>query len=124
MPYVTRSKGKRRTTRYAIATIAALLRAPRLQPGWRSLPKNFRVTSGEAIAYNSSGASWRHFCGACGTGLYFINEDMLPGIVDIQSATLDNAQDHAPGAQIQTAERLGYMGKLSQMPEFDRYPGP
>ena len=86
--------------------------------------ENFRITSGEAIAYNSSGASWRHFCGACGTGLYFINEDMLPGIVDIQSATLDNAQDHAPGAQIQTAERLGYMGKLSQMPEFDRYPGP
>ena len=56
--------------------------------------------------------------------MYFINEDMLPGIVDIQSATLDNAQDHSPGAQIQTAERLSYMGELGQMPEFERYPGP
>lgn len=84
---------------------------------------DFRVTKGEAIAFNSSGASWRHFCGTCGTGMYFINEEMLPGIVDIQSATLDDAQAHPPGAQIQTAERLAYMADLAAMPEFERYPG-
>ncbi|MBX7482298.1 GFA family protein [Qipengyuania qiaonensis] len=85
---------------------------------------DFRVTRGKAMAYNSSGASWRHFCGQCGTGLYFINEEMLPGIVDIQSATLDDAQAYPPGAQIQTAERLAYMADLAAMPEFERYPGP
>lgn len=55
--------------------------------------------------------------------MYFINEDMLPGIVDIQSATLDDAQEHSPGAQIQTAERLDYMADLGNLPEFERYPG-
>ena len=85
--------------------------------------ENFRITKGEAVAFNSSGDSWRHFCGTCGTGLYFINETTLPGIVDIQSATLDDAAEHLPGAQVQTAERLPYMADLSSMPEFLRYPG-
>lgn len=85
--------------------------------------ENFRVTKGEAAAYNSSGDSWRYFCGTCGTGLYFINETMLPGIVDVQSATLDDAPEHPPAAQIQTAERLPYMADLGALPEFERYPG-
>ena len=84
----------------------------------------FRITQGTAIAYNSSGESWRHFCGTCGTGIYFINEQMLPGIVDVQSATLDDARDHPPAVQIQTAERLDYMTTLNAMPAFERYPGP
>ena len=92
---------------------------------WMAFPSDrFRVTKGEATAFNSSGASWRHFCGTCGTGLYFINEEMLTGIVDIQSATLDDAHDHPPGAQIQTAERLRYMADLANLAEFERYPGP
>lgn len=91
---------------------------------WMAIPEgSFRVTKGEAAAYNSSGKSLRHFCGTCGTGLYFINEDMLPGIVDIQSATLDDAASHPPAAQIQTAERLAYMADLATLPEFERYPG-
>lgn len=91
---------------------------------WMAFPAgNFRVTKGEAVAFNSSGASIRHFCGTCGTGLYFINEEMLPGIVDIQSATLDDAQAHPPAAHIQTAERLSYMASLDALPEFERYPG-
>ena len=85
--------------------------------------ENFNVIKGKAVSYNSSCASWRHFCGQCGTGMYFINEQMLPGIVDIQSATLDDAQVHPPAAQIQTAERLDYMADLAAMPQFERYPG-
>ena len=84
---------------------------------------DFRITKGETVAFNSSGASIRHFCGTCGTGLFFFNEEFLPGIVDIQSATLDDAEDHAPGAQVQAAERLGYMADLSKLPEFERFPG-
>ncbi|MBL4895854.1 MAG: GFA family protein [Erythrobacter sp.] len=92
---------------------------------WMAFPaENFNVIKGKAVPYNSSGASWRHFCGRCGTGMYFINEQMLPGIVDIQSATLDDAQAHPPAAQIQTAERLDYMSDLAAMPQFERYPGP
>lgn len=91
---------------------------------WMALPSaGFRVTQGAAVAYNSSGTAFRHFCGTCGTGLYYINEQLLPGIVDVQSATLDDAQGHAPGIQIQTAERLGFMARLDDLPAFERYPG-
>ena len=91
---------------------------------WIAFPASgFRVTQGEPRAFNGSGASIRHFCGTCGTGLYFINEDMLPGIVDIQSATLDDADSLAPGAQIQVADRLDWMARLDELPEFSRYPG-
>ena len=31
------------------------------------------------------GASKRYFCSTCGTPLYFVNEDMLPGIVDVHT---------------------------------------
>lgn len=91
---------------------------------WIAVPAPaFRVTQGEARSYNGSGESIRYFCGTCGTGLYFINDAMLPGIVDIQSATLDDTGRHAPGAQIQVAERLGWMADLNDLPCFDRYPG-
>jgi hypothetical protein len=90
---------------------------------WMAFPaENFRVTKGEAVAYNSSGKSIRHFCGTCGTGLWFLNEQYLPGIADIQAATLDDANAYAPSVQIQTAERLDYMAKLSELPEFERFP--
>jgi hypothetical protein len=84
---------------------------------------NFRITKGKPIEFNSSGASFRYFCGTCGTGLYFINEQFLPGIVDIQSATLDDAASYAPEAQVQTAERLEYMARLSELTAFERFPG-
>ena len=91
---------------------------------WMAFPVgSFRLTKGQAVAYNSSGASIRHFCGTCGTGLYFLNEEMLPGLVDVQSATLDDAMAIAPDAQIQCAERLPWMARLNELPEFSRFPG-
>jgi hypothetical protein len=81
------------------------------------------VTQGEAAVYAGSEHGRRHFCIQCGTGLFYTNAAMLPGIVDIQSATLDDAADHAPGAQIQVAERFEWMAHLGDMPEFARYPG-
>lgn len=90
---------------------------------WMAFPAPaFRVTQGEAKDYNSSGASHRFFCGTCGTGLYFVNEEMLPGIVDIQSATLDDAAAHPPSAQIQTAGRLAWMEHLAELPAFRHWP--
>lgn len=83
----------------------------------------FRVVKGEAVAFNSSGASFRNFCARCGTGLWFTNEEMLPGIVDVQTATLDDPEAFAPQAHIQTAERIGWMEKSHELPEFERYPG-
>lgn len=79
------------------------------------------VTQGEPVTYEGRNGARRQFCPRCGTGLLYTNAAMLPGIVDIQSATLDRPE--APGAQIQCAERLDYMADLGALPEFLRFPG-
>jgi hypothetical protein len=48
---------------------------------------------------------------------------VLPGLVDIQIATLDDPAALTPQAQIQVAERIAWMADLAKMPEFARYPG-
>jgi hypothetical protein len=85
---------------------------------------NFSVLSGEPQVYNSSAAALRHFCGTCGTGLWYLNEPYLPGIVDIQVATLDDPEALPPGAHIQAAEELSWMKTVADLPHFQRYPGP
>jgi hypothetical protein len=88
------------------------------------VPKDsFSVTQGEARRWDGNGGAERYFCGTCGTGLYYLNDAVLPGIADIQSVTLDQPEAFPPAAQIQCAERLGYMAKLGELPEFERWPG-
>ena len=91
---------------------------------WLAVPKaSFRVIQGQARRWDGTNGAERYFCGDCGTGLYYFNEGVLPGIADIQSATLDNPGQFPPTVQIQCAERLGYMAKLGALPEFERFPG-
>ena len=90
---------------------------------WTALKASvFRMTDGAPVTFNSSGASMRSFCGRCGTGLWFTNEQMLPGIVDVQTATLDDPEAFAPQAHVQIAERIGWMKSAHELPEFERYP--
>ena len=81
------------------------------------------ITQGSPKTANVNGQSLRSFCPDCGTGLCFRNADFLPGIVDIQSATLDDPEALPPGAHIQTAERLHWMESAHALPAFARYPG-
>lgn len=81
------------------------------------------VTKGEPKAFNSSGETWRSFCADCGTGLFYRNQTFLPGIVDIQSATLDDPDALPAGAHIQTAERIKWMETAHSLPAFERFPG-
>lgn len=83
---------------------------------------DFKVTQGEAKTRNSSGTSMRSFCADCGTGLWFRNAVVLPGIVDVQLATLDDPGAFAPQVHIQTAERIGWMESAHSLPEFARFP--
>jgi hypothetical protein len=87
------------------------------------LEDEFKVTQGEPKVFNSSGTAFRSFCGNCGTGLAYRNEQFLPGIVDIQAATLDKPEAFPAGAHIQTADRIDWMGSAHTLPEFERYPG-
>ncbi len=83
----------------------------------------FRVTKGAAKTHNSSGDSMRSFCPDCGSGLYFTNATTLPGIVDIQSATLDDPDALAPQVHIQVVDRIGWMTEAHSLPAFKRFPG-
>lgn len=92
--------------------------------GWIAF-KDDRVTvTGKPVAHASSPGVTREFCGTCGTGLFYRNPDLLPGIVDIQSCTLDHPEAFPPGAHIQAAERLAWMEGVDGLPKFERYPGP
>jgi len=83
----------------------------------------FRITKGEPSSYNGAGKSFRYFCGNCGTPLFFFNEDFLPGIVDIQTVTLDDPDEFGPQAHVQVAERRKWMVGVQDLPAFERFPG-
>jgi hypothetical protein len=82
----------------------------------------FALTQGEPRLYNGSGQSMRYFCGACGTGVFFRNAQNLPGIVDVQAATLDDPEAFPAGVHIQTADRIGWMETAHTLPAFERFP--
>lgn len=91
--------------------------------GWLAVPSGaFRLIEGAPAIYRSSPGTERHFCSACGTGLYFINEDLLPGIVDIQIATLDDPDAFPPEALIQLADAPAWLETLPTLPQFERFP--
>jgi hypothetical protein len=93
--------------------------------GWAAFPADgLTVHSGTAKVYASSEHGRRHFCPDCGTGLFYYNEHVLPGLVDIQIATLDDPAAMAPDANIQVADRIGWMATAHELPVFDRYPAP
>jgi hypothetical protein len=92
--------------------------------GWMAFATDeVTVTKGTPKIYTGKTGSQRHFCPDCGTGLLFTNAQTLPGITDIQTATLDSAAEELPQAQIQCADRLPWMEQLADLPEFARYPG-
>lgn len=84
---------------------------------------DFRITKGAAVTYEGEGGSIRSFCGTCGTPLSFVNEQMLPGITDLPTVTLDDPDAVEPQAQIQVAERRSWMENLEELPVFERFPG-
>lgn len=76
--------------------------------GWAMYAENaLKVSRGQPKIYNSSEHGRRHFCGKCGTGLFYVNADMLPAIVDIQSATYDNPDAVPPRCRRACRNRSG-----------------
>ena len=80
------------------------------------------LTKGTPKTINSSGTAMRSFCAACGSGLFYRNAAILPGMLDVQTATLDNPEALPPTVQIQTAERIGWMQHLNDLAECNRFP--
>lgn len=91
---------------------------------WAEFPEaSLTMIQGEPKTINSSGTAMRSFCGECGTGLFYRNAAILPGIVEVQLATLDAADTLVPTMHIQTAEQLRWMGRAHELPAFERFPG-
>jgi len=75
---------------------------------WAEYPEDaLSVTQKSPKTINSSGAAMRSFCADCGSGLFYRNAGILPDLVDVQLATLDDPNALTPTAHIQTAERIG-----------------
>jgi hypothetical protein len=92
--------------------------------GWAMFrTEHVKVTQGEPRAYASSEHGRRHFCAACGTGLFYTNDKVLPGITDVQSGTLDDPDAIPAQIHIQTADRIGWMKGVESLPQFERFPG-
>jgi len=83
-----------------------------------------RITHGAPKKRASSEHGRRYFCADCGTGLFYTSDAYLPGLIDVQTATLDEPdQIMAPQALVQVGERIGWMENLHGLPAFARYPG-
>ena len=91
--------------------------------GWTMYPQQaLRFVRGEPKTYNSSADGRRLFCADCGTGLVYVNGKVLPGIVDIQSATYDDPGAVPARCHIQVAERIKWMETAHELPAFERFP--
>lgn len=80
------------------------------------------IKAGTPKTINASGTAMRSFCPDCGTGLFYRNGTVLPGMVDVQAATLDNPNALTPTIQIQTAERLDWVTHMNELPGHERFP--
>jgi len=89
---------------------------------WFLVVETSLSVEGEPRTYESSLGTTRQFCGRCGTGLFYRNADIFPGGVDVQLATLDHPERIAVTEQVQTADRLRWMGHLDTLPAHGGYP--
>lgn len=90
---------------------------------WAEFPEpQLRITKGTPKTINSSGAAMRSFCPDCGTGLFYRNAEILPGVVEVQASTLDDPGALPPTVQIQTAEQQPWLAHLSALKAYERFP--
>jgi hypothetical protein len=90
---------------------------------WGLVGRDQLKVEGETKEYSSSENGRRHFCPECGTALFYTNEQIFPGLIDVQIATLDDPEEISPNMQVQAAERIRWMERIGSIPSFDRYPG-
>lgn len=90
--------------------------------GWALFPETAVTISGEPAEYRSSADVIRRFCGTCGTSLFYTNPVIFPGMVDIQTATLDDQGQFPPAIHIQYAAAAPWMDACLGLPKFAHYP--
>ena len=91
---------------------------------WALYPEAAVTIAGSPKSYESSEHGRRLFCGDCGSSLFYTNAVVFPGLIDVQTGTLDDPGFIPAGAQVQVAERVGWVAELASIPTFERYPAP
>ncbi len=95
-----------------------------LTTAWVGYPvEALTVEQGEPRTYSSTSGVERQFCGICGTSLFYTNQPMMPGVVDVLTATLDEPQDFAPQIHVNMADALPWEAGVESLPKFARFPG-
>lgn len=90
---------------------------------WAEFPEaQLKVVQGTPKTINSSGSAMRSFCPDCGSGLFYRNQDFLPGVVEVQSSTFDDPNRAPPTCQIQTAEQQSWVPHLAGLKAHARFP--
>jgi hypothetical protein len=82
----------------------------------------FVVSKGELKTIKGQNGAERLFCGRCGTGIAYKNQKILPDLLDVQTATLDEPDAHIPEINIQLADQIGWESTAHDLPGFDRFP--
>jgi len=91
--------------------------------GWAIFRREQVAATGELATYGSSEHGRRQFCGRCGTGLFYLNDAIMAGLIDVQSATLDDPDaPPPPSEQINVASRVGWMKTAHELPAFESFP--
>lgn len=90
--------------------------------GWALFPEDKVSVRGEPREYRSSENVTRHFCAECGTGLFYRNPVAFPGMMDVQTATLEDPSAFPPQVHVQWAEAAPWMERAHELPRFERYP--
>lgn len=75
---------------------------------------------GAITHYESSPGTWRGFCPACGTRLYY-RSDKWPAEIHIHAGTLDQPALYRPDAEVMTAERLVWLGPMTDLPHHSGF---
>lgn len=89
---------------------------------WAAFQRGQVTIEGETSTFASTVNVERLFCTTCGTAFAYVNEVVLPGLIDIQTGTMDDPEALPPQFQVQTAERLSWMKEIGELPCFERYP--
>jgi hypothetical protein len=87
---------------------------------WAIFPaESFMFIAGEPKSFRSSPHVTRSFCGDCGTPLLYRSERRAD-VVDVQTATLDDAESFPPEREIWTGEKLGWEVVNPALPQYPR----
>ncbi|SFO70659.1 Uncharacterized conserved protein [Mesorhizobium sp. NFR06] len=85
-------------------------------------PEQLRWT-GDITHYESSPETFRGFCPACGTRLYF-RSARWPTEIHVHAATLSEPGQYRPDAQVLTRSRAEWLDQLQSIPAHEGFQQP